>query len=152
MWFARDEVGNDQNDLAKLMTRYDEHCRTLNIQPDPRVCQAGSFADVLQWHSEVVVLADQWALIESRHRFGRQFLTSKSGRIGWAPSTAQPGDQVAVFLGFATTFVLRSASHAQTGSKDADLYTFVGACYVDERMEGEVFLDDTLPRTTVRLV
>lgn len=67
----------------------------------------------------------------------RSFFVTESGRIGWAPPAAQPGDLIAMFRGNRIPFVARSL-----GNRDA--WEYVGGCYVHGCMDGEISqLDET---------
>ena len=62
----------------------------------------------------------------------RSFIETREGYIGLAPRTAQPGDQVCVFLGCPIPMLLRPAPNLR--------YQVVGACYIYGLMQGEAFL------------
>lgn len=53
------------------------------------------------------------------------------GRVGLAPSSARLGDLVAILLGCSVPVLLRKA-------ENQDEWVFVGECYLDGVMHGEV--------------
>jgi len=74
---------------------------------------------------------------------GRRFARTKSGRLGVMPRGAMPGDQVALFWGGKTAYVIRK--HEIDGKIDdtADTYVYAGDCYLYSIIAGEV-VDITL--------
>lgn len=67
----------------------------------------------------------------------RRFGVTKNGHLGSFPDVAKPGDKVCAFYGGRVLYVIRS--HGK-GS-----YTYIGDCYLDEFMNGEVMSRDELP-------
>lgn len=76
----------------------------------------------------------------SQAALNRWFGQTKEKRLGWMPLFAQPGDLICVFDGAQVPSVLRPSHDGQ--------YKFIGDCYVDGLMEGEVDVMDGLVRQT----
>jgi hypothetical protein len=63
----------------------------------------------------------------------RRLFTTKSGRLGYGPVSAEPGDVICVFDGATVVHVLRLAE-----SRGLEAYTLVGEAYVHGMMNGEI--------------
>jgi Heterokaryon incompatibility protein (HET) len=63
---------------------------------------------------------------------GRNFFTTKNGRIGIGPRTTRPGDHVCIIFSGHCPYILRSKAGAPT-------HSILGDAYVDHLMAGEVF-------------
>jgi len=57
----------------------------------------------------------------------------------------KPGDQVCVIYGTRVPFIVRSCEQRQA-------YEFVGACYIDEYMDGEAITAGGCEETWIELV
>jgi len=75
----------------------------------------------------------------------RSFFVTESGRIGWAPRTADPGDVVAMFLGNRIPFVAKSVC-------GGDDWEYAGGCYVHGCMDGETWRIDGVEWKFMRFV
>ncbi|KAL8837301.1 MAG: hypothetical protein Q9170_002558 [Blastenia crenularia] len=73
---------------------------------------------------------------------GRRFCLTHSGRIGWIPGAARPGDVVTIFRGSAVPVLLRP----HNGS-----YLVIGQCYIHGIMDGEA-VGDTAQFNPISLV
>ena len=60
----------------------------------------------------------------------RSFFVTESGRIGWAPPAAEPGDAIAMFQGNRIPIVARSVG-------ESGAWEYIGGCYVHGCMDGE---------------
>jgi hypothetical protein len=67
----------------------------------------------------------------------RRFGVTKNGHLGSFPDIAKPGDKVCAFYGGKVLYVIRP--------RDKGSYTYIGDCYLDEFMNGEVMSRDDLP-------
>lgn len=74
---------------------------------------------------------------------GRRFAMTKEGNPALVPSSAQPGDEVAVFLGCPVPFVIRPTPRGTN--------RFIGCAYVHGFMDGEALQSEKLYRETVVL-
>jgi hypothetical protein len=89
--------------------------------------------DPITWaiHDRLLkTLAEPFEEAECKVRHARRFFVSRLGRIGWAPFRTRVGDQVCVFQGMRIPIILRPAE---------DLWEIIGACYVHELMDGELW-------------
>jgi hypothetical protein len=95
--------------------------------------------DDLLWdavHYEILrKLAAPFEEAEGRVRNARNFFVSQQGRIGWVPFRAQAGDRICVLYGMRIPVILRSHGNG---------WEFIGACYVHNMMDGEVWDLDRL--------
>ena len=64
-------------------------------------------------------------------------------QLGFAPATAEVGDEVCVIAGMSCPFLLRSCSAG---------YRLVGPCYAPGFMKGEACRDDRFPSLDIRIV
>jgi hypothetical protein len=71
-------------------------------------------------------------------RDGLSFFESTAGLLGVAPSSTQPGDEIAIPLGSRVPFVLRR-------SQEHNHFLLIGECFVVGLMVGEAMedLDET---------
>ncbi|PMD13761.1 hypothetical protein NA56DRAFT_585136 [Hyaloscypha hepaticicola] len=78
----------------------------------------------------------------------RKFCVTKGGYIGLVPPGSEVGDQIWVFLGAPTPYVLRRKAPVNVHEKPFGELTFalVGECYVDEMMDGEILEKDEKER------
>lgn len=74
---------------------------------------------------------------------GRRFFRTTGGAFGLGPASASIGDVVCVLQGGKVPYVLRA---------DGDSFHFLGECYVDEIMRGELFQRDTLPHSKLTML
>jgi len=89
--------------------------------------------DILKYafHSTILgKLAAPFEEAEGRVRDARNFFVSQQGRIGWVPFRTQAGDRVCVLYGMRIPVTLRSQGNR---------WEFIGACYVHDLMDGEVW-------------
>jgi hypothetical protein len=120
----------------------------LNIQ---RFSSYAKFAIVKEsWSRRRALYNDQsqvYQISMTNFMRGRQFCSSKSGYIGWAPSNAQLGDKVCFFQGYPIPFVLRP-----TNDKHSVDFQLIGEAYIHGMMNGETAdLNDASPEI-IRLV
>lgn len=62
----------------------------------------------------------------------RSFFVTESGRIGWAPPAAEPGDVIAMFQGNRIPFAARPVGNSGA-------WEYIGGCYVHGCMDGEIW-------------
>jgi hypothetical protein len=74
-----------------------------------------------------------WVASHTQHMYNRVFFLTRKGYIGIGPYGMQEGDEVAIFDGDSTPFVLRAD---ESGS---DRWKLVGECYLDGWMYGDLF-------------
>ena len=67
---------------------------------------------------------------------------TRHGRLGLVPKTAQEGDEILVFPGAVTPFVVRGPGIADEG--EADGRRLVGDCYIRGLMHGEGLFEDDM--------
>lgn len=77
---------------------------------------------------------------------GRRLCLTGKGMLGVVPPFSAVGDEIAVFLGMQTPFVVRREGRGGTKSGE---YLHVGECFVHGIMDGEVVNGGTEPRTIV---
>lgn len=65
------------------------------------------------------------------------FCSDDSGRLAWVPSRAQAGDVFCVFLGAKVPSLLRQVADGR--------YELIGACYVQDCMNGEIVVANDFP-------
>ncbi|KAK5655756.1 hypothetical protein OQA88_5293 [Cercophora sp. LCS_1] len=78
----------------------------------------------------LAVLADPFDKAEGRVRDARRFFVSKNGKFGWVPRRTEVGDLVCVFQGMRIPVIMRPRSGR---------WEFIGACYVHDLMDGEIW-------------
>lgn len=77
----------------------------------------------------------KWAM--ERALFERRFAVTEMGYMGLVPREAEVGDQVVIFLGTRTPFIIRRSTKVD---KDGDrTATLIGECFIRGMMNGEVF-------------
>ena len=77
----------------------------------------------------------KWAM--ERALFERRFAVTEMGYMGLVPSKAEVGDQVVIFFGARTPFIIRRSTEVD---KDGDrTATLIGECFVRGVMNGEIF-------------
>jgi hypothetical protein len=72
--------------------------------------------------------------------YNRRFFRSSTGRLGWVPDGAEPGDQICIFFGGAVPFVLRpdgEGAHEVVG--DAYLHGIMDGEGMDDGIEEQEF-------------
>jgi hypothetical protein len=80
------------------------------------------------------------SLVSALH--GRRFFVTGENRIAHGPMDTQKGDVLAILAGGNVPYVLRKDSRSRSHSPDT--YAFVGECYVNGVMEGELLKKDEL--------
>lgn len=135
---------------AQVAAYYRERCQELHVHPNQPLLGDDDDTIALKYKNELVEIADSWFVTEPRQRYGRRFFASKRGKIGWVPQAVRTGDELCVVSGFATPFAIRKVKDSCTGQPAQ--YRLLGACYVHEHMDGEIFLDDELERVTIQIV
>jgi len=80
-------------------------------------------------------LAAPFDVAEGRVRDARRFFVSENGKFGWVPLRTEVGDQVCVFRGMRIPVIMRPRG---------DRWEFIGACYVQGSMDGEIWDLDAL--------
>ncbi|KAF2108805.1 heterokaryon incompatibility protein-domain-containing protein [Lophiotrema nucula] len=80
-------------------------------------------------------LAEPFEEAEGRVRHARNFFVSQRGRIGWVPFRTSVGDQVCVLQGMRIPLILRPQGNR---------WEVIGACYVHELMDGQLWDLDCL--------
>ena len=76
--------------------------------------------------------------------FNQQMFVTDNDLLGCGHLDTQVGDEVWIFRGGNVPFVIRRQD-------EEDGYTFVGECYVQGLMMGEVFVDERFVEKTVTL-
>lgn len=67
----------------------------------------------------------------------RMFVVTTSDRIGLVPFETRSGDKLAVLAGGNVPYILRPRS------QNRNLFAFVGECYIDGVMDGELMQSNT---------
>ncbi|KAL2404725.1 hypothetical protein ABEF93_007169 [Exophiala dermatitidis] len=140
---------------------YRQRCRRLNVQPqldmpgldDAKDADADETIAVDEYSRAMSKVAYSWFETEQlspRERYGRRFFASQNGRIGWAPQAVQAGDSLCVIFGFAVPFAIRKVKEEDKSGPGQ--YRLLGACYVHDHMDGEIFLDEELERSTIEII
>ncbi|KIX95736.1 uncharacterized protein Z520_08444 [Fonsecaea multimorphosa CBS 102226] len=140
-------------DPALVAAHYRQHCRLLNVQPQLPGLDANDETIAVEYYRAMSKVAYSWFEAEQlspRVRYGRRFFASQNGRIGWVPQAVQAGDSLCVIFGFAMPFAIRKVKEADKSGLGQ--YILLGACYVHDHMDGEIFLDDKLERTTIEII
>lgn len=75
-------------------------------------------------------LAEPFNKAEGRVRYRRRFFISENGRFGWVPLRTEVGDRICVFRGMRIPVIIRPRG---------DRWEFIGACYIHESMDGEIW-------------
>ena len=68
----------------------------------------------------------------------QRFFVSNKGYIGLVPPATELGDQIFIFLGGKTPYVIRPQKEASGNDKSPTEYHFIGEAYVHGLMDGEV--------------
>jgi hypothetical protein len=68
-------------------------------------------------------------------RDARHFFVSENGKFGWVPLRTEVSDQVCVFRGMRIPVIMRPRG---------DRWGFIGACYVQGSLDGEIWDLDAL--------
>lgn len=140
----------EDKDTAQITARYRDRCNQLGVPPEKPGLQADDEFIASAYAQAVLPEATEWFQTEPEQRSGRRFFSSELGKIGWIPEGTRPGDELCVVFGFAQPFVIRRVDHER---RDEPLqYKILGACYVQDYMDGEVFLYDELERVTIEIV
>jgi hypothetical protein len=85
----------------------------------------------------------------------QSFFITENGFLGIGPPTTEPGDDVWILFGSRVPFVLRP--RAENGgdvpprAADYKQYTFVGDCFVNRIMDGQMLKDGTGKQETILL-
>ncbi len=137
-------------DSAQVAAHYRERCHELSVPPKQPLLGDDDDTIASRYENELAEIADTWSPTEALHRYGRRFFASKRSKIGWVPQAARIGDELCVVFGFATAFAIRKVKDGCTGQPAQ--YRLLGACYVHEHMDGEIFLDDELERVTIQII
>lgn len=133
-----------------IATSYRNRCSQLGVHPAQPGLGVDDDTIVSKYTSTIYSVAQEWLKTERDSRFGRRFFRSGLHKIGWVPQSARPGDELCVVFGYAAPFVIRKV--AERLSDQAARYRLLGACYVHDNMDGEIFLNDELARVTIELV
>ncbi|KAK5164246.1 uncharacterized protein LTR77_009940 [Saxophila tyrrhenica] len=134
-------------DQLEAVTSYRNRCWEMDISPEQPGLQTDENSTALEDATELAGVATAWENNEQDQRYGRRFFTSENGRMGWVPMAAKRGDELCVVFGFAIPFAVRKVD-----AGDGDRYRLLGASYVHQAMDGEIFLDDRLERRTIQFV
>ncbi|KAG9790969.1 hypothetical protein KCU88_g1141, partial [Aureobasidium melanogenum] len=148
------QAGNGNLDPA----HYRQRCRQLNVQPHPGLDDANDADETIAVDEYSRAMSKgsvsySWFEAEQlspRERYGRRFFASQNGRIGWAPQAVQAGDSLCVIFGFAVPFAIQKVKEEDKSGPGQ--YRLLGACYVHDHMDGEIFLDEELERTTIEII
>ncbi|KAF4980551.1 hypothetical protein FZEAL_3486 [Fusarium zealandicum] len=89
-------------------------------------------ADLFKLHWAVLSCLDDQFQTSFNKTHGQLFLISEGNRMGWAPTTASPGDSIGIFQGSRIPFAARDA-----GGGGGWLYG--GGCYIHGCMDGELW-------------
>lgn len=141
---ARQET-TSTNDFVR---RYEECCLDFLCLRDETLAASNTIKEIDAYTAELEAKS-QFHLMNPRKRYGCRFFATKAGRLGWVPQAAISGDEICVLLGYAMPFVVRKIVNEEVN--ETGTHQFIGACYVHGFMDGEVFLDETLPRTMLRI-
>ena len=98
-----------------------------------KLCMKGWQNDIFAYLLHYTILKNlslPFEEAEGMVRLARNFFVSEHGRIGWVPLRTLAGDRVCVFQGMRIPVILRS---------HGDRWEIIGACYVHELMDGEVW-------------
>jgi hypothetical protein len=68
----------------------------------------------------------------------RTVILCADGKLGLAPEKVENGDEILIFMGASTPFVLRKTNKKDGGKK---VYRFIGSAYVHGVMQGEAMED-----------
>ena len=90
---------------------------------------------------DLVGIANRWGFAMGQGCSERKFCVTKGGYIGLVPPRSKVGDEIWIFLGAPTPYVLRRKTSNNVQERPFGELTFelVGECYVDEMMDGEIF-------------
>ncbi|KAF2114627.1 heterokaryon incompatibility protein-domain-containing protein [Lophiotrema nucula] len=109
--------------------------------------------------SHAVYLLEDFKSVTVGACAGRRIFLTESGFLGLGPRILRAGDQVAVFAGGNTPFVIRRITRPQAEAGDDGTanqrYQFIGECYVHGLMRGELaarWADGTLKMEEIELV
>lgn len=72
---------------------------------------------------------------------------TRHGRLGLVPKTAREGDEILIFPGAVTPFVVRGPGHAN--EDEAEGRRLVGDCYIRGLMDGEGSLEDEMDEVMI---
>lgn len=82
--------------------------------------------------------ASSYKSIISFYVFAFRFFTTRLGYIGLGPNNMKVGGTIHVFIGASVPFVLRRTAQQTATSRSQTTYEFIGNCYVQGIMDGEV--------------
>lgn len=97
----------------------------------------------LKRYRELLRSGNSFSLSIRQFALGRKFFASDSGRLGWVPAEARPGDKICFFHGWRIPFVIRSVLEG---------YELVGDCYLHGLMEERIAGAFGMDRETIILV
>ncbi|KAK2752445.1 hypothetical protein FQN54_008107 [Arachnomyces sp. PD_36] len=140
-------------DPAQIASDYKQRCQQLDVHSQQPGLGADDEIIAAEYRTAMGALAYSWAEAgeaSPRLRYGRRFFASEGGKISWVPGSVQPGDSLCVIFGFAMPFLVRKVKDAEQGTLAQ--YKLLGACYVHDHMDGEIFLNDKLERVTMEIV
>jgi hypothetical protein len=108
-------------------SRFDAWFKIITYKPSP-IPEVNVF---LTWDNNAMLYADHLLVVNRV----RAFCITADGQMAMVPGNTQPGDQIALFAGGPTPFVVRRTD---------DHYILIRSCYVHGIMDGEAFPTDEL--------
>jgi len=121
---------------------YLSECQSSSMDTIPTPKISSSDGDVFEAY--LAELQDKWN--------ARNLAVTTKGRIALVPGQAEPGDQICIFLGARTPFVLQSTISGENdvdaaSTTDHQNYSMLGPAFVDGIMKGELFDEGKHPIT-----
>ncbi|KAH8680727.1 heterokaryon incompatibility protein-domain-containing protein [Xylariales sp. PMI_506] len=89
-----------------------------------------NFLQHLIYDAVLKALGEPFATAEGRVADARRFFVTGNGRFGWAPHRTKVDDKVCVFRGMRTPVIMRPQGIR---------WEFIGVCYVQGLMDGEIW-------------
>jgi hypothetical protein len=84
----------------------------------------------VEYQDLLETLGKPFAIAEGRVADARRFFVTENGRFGWVPYRTEEGDSVCVFRGMRTPVIMRPQGNR---------WNFIGVCYVQGLMDGEIW-------------
>ncbi|KLU91790.1 hypothetical protein MAPG_10738 [Magnaporthiopsis poae ATCC 64411] len=127
---GKEKVYSRDDDMAHDEWWYGEMCGLNNLE------------DREHLRYKQTPVQHRWGRLVVACSIGRAFFISEKGYFGFAPSTAQVGDQICILAGGQTPYILRRAGEAVlSDSGTVPAFKLVGDSYVHGIMHGEAMAD-----------